>query len=212
MVISIFDPSLNNKPGFSRVINGVLSVLGMTAIALGAILPHTATQSTFEAADSPITVRLEPEDISYGPLLDTIASEAFQQQQAQWAKDQAFAELAAAKGQATTIVEGAAVSATALVGEAEKLAAITALDQNYAVASVQLHRPAGYEYRLQSETAIETKKTKTGCDVLLTQKSDTSNQALMTNLAPGSCLPDGTYPAGTVFGKQGEFAVGKRIY
>ena len=211
-MISIFNPSLNNKPGFSRVINGVLSVLGMAAISLGAVLPYTATQSNFERADSLITVRIESEDISYGPLLDTIASEEFLQQQAQWARDQAFAELAAAKGQATTIVEGATQSATDLVEEAERLATTTALDQNYAVASVQLHRKPGYEYRLQSETYIETKKTKTGCDVLLTQKSDTSNQALMTNLAPGSCLPNGTYPAGTVFGKQGEFAVGKRIY
>jgi hypothetical protein len=193
----------------NRIVDGAMSALSVAAISFGLLAPRLATQP----AGSRIEVRtgspsseitFQVEEISLGPLLDTLGSTAFQEQQTQWAKEKAFKALAEAEEQAAFLLAEASDSAAA--------AATDALNHNYAVATVQLHRPPGYEYRTQRETIVDSTQTKTGCDVVLTQKDDPSKQALMTNLAPGSCLPDGTYPAGTVFGKQGEFAVGKRIY
>ena len=177
----------------NRIVDGAMSALSMAAISFGLLAPRLATQPAGPRAETltgPLNAEIafQVEEISLGPLLDTIGSEAFQKQQTQWAKEKAFKALAEAEEQAAFLLAEASDSAAA--------AATTALNQNYAVATVQLHRPVGYEYRMQRETIVDSTQTKTGCDVVLTQKDDPSKQALMTNLAPGSCLPDGTYPAG----------------
>ena len=200
-----------------RVLDGILFALNAGALLLGAIAPRLTPDSAvpppvFELVSDSGGISLDMEEISLGPLLDTIGSEQFQQRQIEWVEAKALEELAAAREKADSIISEAANSAAATTQQAEILAEATALKANYAVASLQLHRPPGHEYRTQVTTIIKTTKTRIGCDVRLTQFDDPTNQALMTGLAPGSCSEDGTYPAGHLIGKQGTSAVGKRIY
>ena len=199
-----------------RVLDGILFTLNVAAITFGLIAPRLTPDDVPPPVSELVSdsggISLDMEEISLGPLLDTIGSEQFQQRQIEWAEAKALEELAAAREKADFIISEAANSATATTQQAEILAEATALKANYAVASLQLHRPPGHEYRTQVTTIIKTTKTRIGCDVLLTQFDDPTNKALMTGLATGSCSANGIYPAGHLIGKQGTNAVGKRIY
>lgn len=78
----------------------------------------------------------------------------------------------------------------------------------YAFAPFILPRPPGTQLTVNYAAEVETTNRQGGCDIVVKMRKETVYYA---NLAPSSCIETGKVLAGTVIGKWGDKAVGKRV-
>lgn len=196
-----------SRPRFSLPLSRIKGFIDTALIALcagsvGFALGGAHTQTAIQPL--PAADRLQPIEISRGPLLDTLSSPEFLEFQRQWAQAEASKDREAARAE----LSNANAAASQTIERANKKATQIEIEANYAIADFRSHAPEGNGLFLQYAAAVKSStETQTGCDLTI-EGLNGEGPSLITNLKKGSCASVGKYSSGSQVAQYGKNPAG----